>query len=131
LQKKGKTILLTTHYMEEAERLSDRVAILNEGKLVALDKPSVLIHNLAQEARVIFNLDVPLPDAFIDYFAEHCTINVDGERVTVSSQDTQYSLVSEVVNRLSGFQVNFRDLRTEQANLEDVFIKLTGQTMRE
>ncbi|MBK9096295.1 MAG: ABC transporter ATP-binding protein [Anaerolineae bacterium] len=60
----GKTVLLTTHFMEEAERLCDRVAILDHGRIVALDTPAALIRNLGVEERVVFNLDGTLPAGF-------------------------------------------------------------------
>jgi ABC-2 type transport system ATP-binding protein len=61
---KGKTVLLTTHYMEEAERLCDRVAILDHGRIVALDTPAALIRSLGAIERVVFSLDEPLSSAF-------------------------------------------------------------------
>ncbi len=63
---KGKTVLLTTHFMEEAERLCDRVAILDHGRIVALDTPAALIRALGAEERVVFSLDGTLPAGFED-----------------------------------------------------------------
>src|SRR5512136_1604931 len=63
VRSKGKTILMTTHFMEEAERLCDRVAILDHGRIVALDNPGALIHNLGAEERITFSLDEVMPHA--------------------------------------------------------------------
>lgn len=131
IRAKGKTILLTTHYMEEAERLCDRVAILDHGKIVALDSPSALIRGLEKEESVVFTIERPLPPAFITLFSRDGTVGVDGERVIVHGRSDQTPLVSEVVKQLAEMGIKFRDLRTEQVNLEDVFLQLTGRAMRE
>jgi ABC-2 type transport system ATP-binding protein len=132
LRSKGKTILLTTHFMEEAERLCDRVAILDHGRIVALDTPAALIRSLGAEERVIFSIDGTLPPALEEALCAVGRLEIQGERVVVHSNDgRQIPLVSEVVSQLVGSGVRFRDLRTEQPNLEDVFLKLTGREMRE
>ncbi|MHB1357502.1 MAG: ABC transporter ATP-binding protein [Anaerolineae bacterium] len=129
---KGKTILLTTHFMEEAEHLCDRVAILDRGRIVALDTPEALIRGLGAEERVIFNVNGVLPPAFTEALAGDYRLEVSGERVTVHGiGNLQTPLVSEVVNQLARLGIRFNDLRTEQPTLEDVFLKLTGQDMRE
>jgi ABC-2 type transport system ATP-binding protein len=129
---KGKTVLLTTHFMEEAERLCDRVAILDHGRIVALDTPAALIRGLGVEERVVFNLEGTLPAGFGKALSGVVRLEVQGERVVVHGKgDRKVQLVSEVVNLLTGQGVPFRDLRTEQPTLEDVFLSLTGREMRE
>ena len=129
---RGKTILLTTHFMEEAERLCDRVAILDHGRIVALDTPSALVHNLEAEERVIFSLDGDFSPTLKKALAKVGGLEVQGEQVTVhGKKDAKIQLVNEVVNLLSEQHAPFRDLRTEQPNLEDVFLKLTGLEMKE
>ncbi len=129
---RGKTVLLTTHFMEEAERLCDRVAILDHGRIVALDTPADLIHGLAAEERVIFSLDGGLSPALEKALSGVGRIEIQGEQVIVRSENGhKTSLVSEVVGLLTGKGIPFRDLRTEQPDLEDVFLSLTGRQMRE
>jgi ABC-2 type transport system ATP-binding protein len=129
---RGKTILLTTHFMEEAERLCDRVAILDNGRIVALDTPAALIRGLGAEERVVFSVSGTLPAGFEKALTGETRLEVQGERVVVHGKNGRKTpLVSEVVSLLSAHQVQFRDLRTEQANLEDVFLNLTGREMRE
>jgi ABC-2 type transport system ATP-binding protein len=129
---KGKTVLLTTHFMEEAEKLCDRVAILDHGKIVALDTPAALIRSLGAEERVVFVLEGTLPAGFERALAGKARIEILGERVTVRARNgRKVPLVSEVVGLLSGQGIQFRDLRTEQPTLEDVFLNLTGREMRE
>ena len=131
VQIKGKTILLTTHYMEEAERLCDRVAILDHGRIVAMDTPAELIHSLGDEQRIVFSVDRPLPPAFEVAISSVGRLEIQGERVVVHGKDNQVNLVSEVVSQLAKQEIQFRDLRTEQSTLEDVFLKLTGHEMKE
>jgi ABC-2 type transport system ATP-binding protein len=129
---KGKTILLTTHFMEEAEHLCDRVAILDRGRIVALDTPEALIHGLGAEERVVFSVDAALPPAFTEALAGEGRLEISGERVTVHGiGSNKVPLVSRVVSQLGRLDIRFHDLRTEQPTLEDVFLKLTGQDMRE
>lgn len=128
----GKTVFLTTHFMEEAERLCDRVAVLDHGRIVALDTPTALIHNLDAEERVIFNVDGALPASFEKALPDAVRLEVQGERVVIHGKNgREVPLVSQVVNLLTGQGVAFRDLRTEQPSLEDVFLSLTGREMRE
>jgi ABC-2 type transport system ATP-binding protein len=132
VRSRGKTVLLTTHFMEEAERLCDRVAILDNGKIVALDTPAALIRGLGVEERVVFNVDAPLPAGFEKALPGEVRLEVEGERVVIHGKNGRKTpLVSEVVSLLSANQVQFRDLRTEQPTLEDVFLSLTGREMRE
>ncbi len=129
---KGKTILLTTHFMEEAERLCDRVVILDHGRIVALDTPAALIRSLEAEERVIFSLDGNLSPAVKKILSKVGRLEVQGKQVTVHGKaDRSTPLVSVVVNLLTKQAVEFHDLRTEQPTLEDVFLNLTGSEMRE
>jgi ABC-2 type transport system ATP-binding protein len=129
---RGKTVLLTTHFMEEAEKLCDRVAILNHGRIVALDTPAALIRSLGTEERVIFSVEGALPAGFEKGLTGGARIDIQGGRVTVRGKNgRQVPLVSEVVGLLSSQGIQFHDLRTEQPSLEDVFLSLTGQEMRE
>lgn len=129
---RGKTVLLTTHFMEEAERLCDRVAILDHGRIVALDTPAALIRGLGGEERVVFTIDGSLPAGFEKALSKTARIEVDGDRVTVIGKDERtLPLVSEVVSLLTEQRVAYRNLRTEQPTLEDVFLNLTGRELRE
>ncbi len=129
---KGKTVLLTTHFMEEAERLCDRVVILDHGRIVALDTPAALIRSLGAEERVFFCLDGKLSPAQKDALSKTGRVEVDGKQVTIHGKaDRSTPLVSVVVNQLTKKGVQFHDLRTEQPTLEDVFLNLTGTELRE
>jgi ABC-2 type transport system ATP-binding protein len=125
----GKTVVLTTHFMEEAERLCDRVAILDRGKIIALDTPDNLIRGLGAENRVVFTSDQELAADAFQAVPGIRRAERTGERWVLYGRDDR--LVVEVVNFLSASRIKFRDLRTEQATLEDVFLTLTGRVMRD
>ncbi|PKN84057.1 MAG: multidrug ABC transporter ATP-binding protein [Chloroflexi bacterium HGW-Chloroflexi-8] len=131
VQSKGKTILLTTHFMEEAERLCDRVAILDHGQLVAMDTPSALVHSLGKEERIVFRTQNALPMAFEKAFSGTTRVEKQGETIIIHGNSDHSPLVVEVVNQLASQGIQFQDLHTEQATLEDVFLKLTGRQMRD
>ncbi len=119
----GKTILLTTHFMEEAERLCDRVAIVNHGRIVALDTPEKLIQSLRGETRVVFTVDGNFEPRLLGTLSGVTRIETVGERVVVYGRGQE--VVAAVVNALTAQGIPFRDLRTEQPTLEDVFLTLT------
>ena len=125
----GKTVFLTTHYMEEAERLCDRVAIIDQGRIVALDTPENLVSSLGAESRVIFKVEGNLDKAALRTAPGVTRVEQIGERVVVYGKGDR--LVGGVVDALETGGVRFRDLRTEQPSLEDVFLALTGKEMRE
>ncbi|MBN2388042.1 MAG: ABC transporter ATP-binding protein [Anaerolineales bacterium] len=128
---RGKTVLLTTHFMEEAERLCDRVAILDHGRIVALDTPINLVRGLGVEERVVFSVEGALPAGFEKALSGEAQVEIQGRQVSVRDRSGRKTpLVSEVVGLLSTQGILFSDLRTEQPSLEDVFLSLTGREMR-
>ncbi len=125
IRERGKTVLLTTHFMEEAEFLCDRVLVLDHGRIVALDSPSELVRGLAREVRVLFTVESPLEAAALRAVPGVSRVEVNGSRVLVEGRGDR--LICLVVNALDARSVRFRDLRTEQAGLEDVFLALTAR----
>jgi ABC-2 type transport system ATP-binding protein len=131
VRSKGKTILLTTHYMEEAERLCDQVAIIDHGCIVALDTPETLIRKMGGEERIVFSVDGKLPLEFEESVKKIGQMEVKDEWVTVHGETDQGTLVYDVVSLLTRLNIKYRNLRTEQPTLEDVFLKLTGREMKD
>ena len=128
MRERGKTIFLTTHFMEEAERLCDRVAIMDHGKIIALDTPRNLIDSLGAENRVVFETDGHLDEDVLRAVPGVVRVERIGERVVVYGKEDR--LVSGVVNALETGGTHFENLRTEQPTLEDLFLALTGKEMR-
>ncbi len=127
IRKKGKTIFLTTHYMEEAERLCDRVAIMDHGKIIALDTPDNLIRDINVEQRLLFNLVQDFDINLIKQLSTITNAEQKANKIVVYGKDQ--SMVSDVVNLLVKNNIRFLNLKTEQATLEDVFLTLTGSEM--
>lgn len=128
IRERGKTVFLTTHFMEEAERLCDRVAIVDHGKIVALDTPQNLIRNLGAENRLIFSIDGKLDLQKLQRLNGVTAVEPENDEFIVSGYGER--LVGDVVHAITTNGVRLRTLRTEQPTLEDVFLKLTGRKMR-
>jgi len=125
----GKTVFLTTHFMEEAERLCDRVAVMERGRIVALDTPANLIDSIGAETRIAFTAEGTFEPGWLEKLPTVTGIDSMDDRHVV--RGTSDRVIVDVVNALSVKGVRFRDLRTEQPTLEDVFLKLTGRQMRD
>jgi ABC-2 type transport system ATP-binding protein len=121
--------------MEEAERLCDRVAILDHGQIVALDTPLNLIANLEIDERIIFEVTGRWSPETLANLTRVTRVETSGERIIVygqaNSSNNNTPLVTDVVNSLTAEGIHFSNLRTEQPNLEDVFLTLTGRQIRE
>ncbi len=129
IRDRGTTVVLTTHYMEEAEILCDRVAILDRGRLLALDSPTNLIRSLDRGRRLTLTLAGPFQPDMLAQLPGVREVQVDGPTVTLQGEGAR--LVSRVVTTLEEQGVEVLDLRTHQPNLEDVFLALTGRRLRE
>jgi ABC-2 type transport system ATP-binding protein len=123
------TVFLTTHYMEEAEALCDRVLILDHGRVVALDRPEALIRSLGAERRLVFTLAAGQETPSFEGVPQVQRVERAGTRLTVYGHGERFA--SSVVHTLEDASAPFLDLRTEEPNLEDVFLALTGREMRD
>nr|WP_296071000.1 ABC transporter ATP-binding protein [uncultured Actinoplanes sp.] len=121
----GVTVLLVTHFMEEAERLCDRIAVIDHGEVVALDSPAGLVERIAVEQTIRFRPSRPLDDALLTALPEVTGVRHHGDRLEVAGTG---NLLSAVTSLLATQQVIANDLRVEQASLDDAFVRLTGRT---
>jgi ABC-2 type transport system ATP-binding protein len=126
---RGKTVYLTTHYMEEAEELCDRVAILDHGRIVALAPPRDLVASLDAENRIVFTVEPGFDEAPFRAIPGVTRVERSGNRVIIFGRGD--GLLVRIVMALDSGKIRFRDLRTEQPTLEDVFLALTGKEMRD
>ena len=129
IRDQGCTVFLTTHFMEEAERLCDRVLIIDRGQIVALDTPEALIRSLGAENRLVFTLPEGQTAPALADLPQVQRVEQSGERMIVYGHGERFA--GSVIDALEDAGVQFLDLRTEQPNLEDVFLTLTGREMRE
>ena len=125
IRARGKTVVLVTHFMDEAETLCDRVAIIDQGHVIAQDRPTALVDKLDMPNRLIFDTDVQLDlRAFTALVPVHDAVQ-NGSQVTLFGSRT--GLVPAAVNALETQAIRYWNLRTQQPRLEDVFLQLTGR----
>ena len=142
----GKTMLLTTHYMDEAERLCDRVAIVDHGRVIALGSPRELIASLGAEHVVAFAVANHAPSgaastAGLDEHAVRSLVGVRGIRRTDAGDNGRvdwelrvtepHRAIPALLAELARQQLELVELRTHSATLEDVFVALTGRQLRD
>jgi len=126
VRNRGVTVVLVTHFMEEAERLADRIAIIDKGRLVALDTPAGIIARVSDEQRLRFRPSAPLDDSLLTALPEVRSVDRSGPVVTVAGTGNLLGAVTAVLarNEIVAF-----DLRMEQAGLDDAFVALTGRSL--
>ncbi|MGP3971253.1 ABC transporter ATP-binding protein [Streptomyces sp. 6N223] len=131
IRDQGSTVFMTTHFMEEAERLCDRVAIVDKGRIVALDTVPGLIGSLDARSRVSFALDgaATAPADRLRALPEVAGVEEAEGRVVVRGSGDRFA--QQVMAVLAEADLTVRDFRSEQPSLEDVFLSLTGRRMRE
>jgi ABC-2 type transport system ATP-binding protein len=129
-KEEGKTIFLTTHYIEETEALCDRVAIIDHGKIIALDTPKRLMANADAEQKIAFVIDGHIDMAGLERMPGVSRVLDEGHgEYTLYAPEVQPVLKSLILQTESnGFSL--RGLTVEGATLEDVFIQLTGRRIR-
>ena len=132
LRAEKRTILMTTHYIEEAERLCDRVAIIDSGQIIAIGSPRELQDRSADQSAIEITLAQPLPEMSLPEWAEaiRTLVSEDRRHVTVYSKRPARSLV-DVVKWIDGRGLELDDIHLSRPTLEDVFIELTGKQLRE
>jgi ABC-2 type transport system ATP-binding protein len=132
MRKKGKTIFLTTHYMEEAELLCDRIAIVDYGKIIALDSPRKLINSYFKESAIEFEMEPPPDKVVLETFPGVTQVITNGSEIIIYSENIPATL-SATLKYAEKVEATgqIKNLHVRQATLEDVFIKLTGRKIRE
>jgi ABC-2 type transport system ATP-binding protein len=121
---RGATIILVTHYMEEAERLCDRVALIDRGRVVAIDSPAGLAQQVGGGQRLGFVPSGAFDDRLLTRLPEVKSVERHGQRVLVNGSG---DLVSAVILTLASAGLTATDVQVESATLEDAFVLLTGR----
>jgi ABC-2 type transport system ATP-binding protein len=129
IRDRGKTVFMTTHLMEEAERLCDRVAIIEHGKIVEIGKPQDLVRRHCPERTVLLATDNPVAEERLRMIPTVVKVAFHDSQFTL--QGTGDDFVTEVIHCLSENRIRVTDFRTVLPSLEDVFLKLTGRSIRD
>ncbi len=124
LRQSGVTIILTTHYIEEAEQMADRIGVINKGELIVVEQTAALMRKLGKR-QLVLQLQAPLdriPDALAGYPLE---LSADRETLTYTFDvQREQTGIADLLRRLDELGVGFKDLRTSESSLEDIFVSL-------
>ena len=127
LKEEGVTIILTTHYIEEAEEMADRIGVINKGELIVVEKKSTLMRKLGKK-RLTLELHEPLDSITAGLERHNLTLAADGHEL-VYTYDTQAQRtgITALLRDLAEAGIRFRDLRTTQSSLEEIFVDIVRQ----
>jgi ABC-2 type transport system ATP-binding protein len=131
LKRRGKTILLTTHYMDEAERLCDRVAIIDHGRIIAMDTPRELVDQHFAEKAIEFESALLCHDEKLKALSGVSRVHVNGGGVVTLYATNVAAAIDDLMRYSNQRQAPVEDLVVRRATLEDVFLQLAGRRMRE
>ena len=129
IRERGKTVFMTTHLMEEAERLCDRVAIIEHGKVIDAGTPRELVNRYCPERTVLLATESPIAPEVLGAIPCVEEVTVQNSHLTIKGRGED--LVTEVIHCLSENRIRVTDFRTVLPNLEDVFLRLTGHSIRD
>ncbi len=130
LKEKGKTVILTTHYMEEAEQLCQMVGIMDQGRVIAMDSPERLISNAGLESTVEFHATLKETETiYKNAFGIPKILNEDADRFVVHTKEAP-QVLRELTRVAAECNINLKNLTVKEATLEDVFLLLTGKKLR-
>jgi ABC-2 type transport system ATP-binding protein len=124
LRESGVTIILTTHYIEEAEEMADRVGVINKGEIILVEDKATLMKKLGKK-QLTLQLDHPLeavPSALAEYGLE---LGLEGTELTYTYENEgEQRKIAGLLRRMSELGLDFKDLATQQSSLEDIFVSL-------
>jgi ABC-2 type transport system ATP-binding protein len=127
LRERGVTIILTTHYIEEAEEMADRVGVINKGQLLLVDEKSALMKKLGKRELDLALVEplVAVPDGLDRW---HLSLENDGKTLRyVFDATEEHTGIPSLLRELSARDIAFKDLETSKSSLEDIFVDLVGE----
>ncbi len=126
LRQQGVTIILTTHYIEEAQDMADRIGIINAGEITLVEEKAVLMKKLGKK-QLTLQLDQPLTEVPASLSSFQLELSADRQQVvyTFDTQSEQTG-IADLLRKLSEQGIDFRDLNTSESSLEEIFVKLIG-----
>ena len=124
LRADGVTVILTTHYIEEAEEMADRIGVIRGGEIILVEEKAALMRKLGRK-QLILQLQSPLPDLPAELAGLDLALAADGSEL-IYTYDTKAERtgITGLLTRLAAAEIRFSDLRTEQSSLEDIFVGL-------
>jgi ABC-2 type transport system ATP-binding protein len=125
LRKNGVTIILTTHYIEEAEEMADRVGVISKGELILVEEKTTLMKKLGKR-QLTLHLQQPLgaiPETFAGWPLE---LKADGTELVYTFDAQKHESISEFLGKLTHLGIAFKDLNTRESSLEDIFVSLVS-----
>lgn len=126
LRKNGVTIILTTHYIEEAEEMADRVGVISKGEIILVEDKAALMHKLGKK-QLTLHLQSPLQSLPPDLRSGHLELSPDGAELTYTfDAQSEQTGIAELLRRLTDHGIDFKDLNTRQSSLEEIFVSLVG-----
>ncbi len=131
LRKRGKTIILTTHYMEEAEQLCQRVGIIDHGEIIALDTPSNLIANTGLKSSIEFSVSQEDSEKILQGLKGIGKITQQSDNKFILNTKESSKALKELTRFSDKNNINMDNISVRKATLEDVFLSLTGRGLRE
>jgi len=130
LRESGVTIVLTTHYIEEAEDMADRVGVISHGKIILVEDKVTLMHKLGKK-QLTLQLLAPLAQIPASLAAHGLTTSADGNELTyVYDPRASQGAVAALLEDLRRVGIQLRDLETTQSSLEDIFVNLVEESTR-
>ncbi len=131
LREKGTTIILTTHYIEEAEEMADRVGVIDKGRLILVEEKAALMRKLGQR-RMLITLQEPMsvvPDELAEW---HLELEDEGRRLLyLFDAQAERTGIPSLLRKLSDMHIAFKDLETSKSSLEDIFVDLVARDRTE
>jgi ABC-2 type transport system ATP-binding protein len=126
LRESGVTIILTTHYIEEAEEMADRIGVVSRGELMLVEDKTSLIEKMGRK-QLILHLRHPLASLPPGLHADGLVLSEDGTEITYTfDSQSEHTGIADLLRRLGAEGIDFKDLQTRQSSLEDIFVSLVG-----
>ena len=127
LSKEGVTVILTTHYIEEAEQLADRVGVINHGEIILVEEKEKLMRDLGKK-QLVLHLQAPVAEIPAQLASYHLELSDDGNDLTYTYDTKQNSTgITALLGELRSADIHFSDLETSQSSLEDIFVDLVHE----
>jgi ABC-2 type transport system ATP-binding protein len=126
LRDTGVTVILTTHYIEEAEEMADRIGVINKGALVVVEEKTQLMKKLGKK-QLTLHLHEPLPRMPPELDSWGLELNADGHDLVYTVDSANSIDISALLKRMSDLSISVKDLQTRQSSLEDIFVQLVSE----